>query len=203
MEAAKPVEQVGAKRTRHGGVPQKWVLTEQGRRLMIERYDGSSECISELQRYLGVPRYVVHRWARAMHLTGSKGANWTEDEIVYLKKHYNAKQTEDIAAYLGRTVLAVKAKASHIGLDVSDGYSLDEVRQGLGRSWETVNKWVKLGWLKGRRCTFNATTWNFTDAQIRDFLRSHPLEVDLRRVDQLWFLDVCLDLGALDNPRDR
>jgi hypothetical protein len=39
-KAPKPIDQVGARRTSHGGVPQKWVLSEQGRRMMVERYDG-------------------------------------------------------------------------------------------------------------------------------------------------------------------
>jgi hypothetical protein len=169
-------------------------------------HDGTSECITELQRYLGVPRRIVHRWARAMHLTGSKGANWTKDEIAYLEKHFNTKRPEEVADYLGRTTLAVKAKAHQLGMDIPDGYSLDEVRQGLGRSWETANKWVKCGMIKGTRCAFNATTWNFTDAQIRDFIIAHPEEIDLRRVEKLWFIDIlaCRDgIGCLDNPHNR
>ena len=194
---AKPIEEVGAKRTRHGGVPQKWVLSEQGRRMMLERYDGTSERITELQRYLGVPRSVVHRWARELRLSGQQGAIWTPEEIDYIARHFNTKKTGEIAEHLGRTTLSVKAKARQLGLDVPDGYSLDEIRQGMGRSWEAAARWTKQGMIKGDRRAFNATTWNFTDKDIRDFWRKYPEEVDLSRVDKLWFLDICLDLGNL------
>lgn len=199
MRSVKSPDQVGARRMRHGGVPQKYILSEQGRRLLSECYDGTSARIDELQRYLGVPRYIVHRWAREMHLTGSRGANWAKEEIAYLEKHINSKRSENIAAHLGRTTGAVKAKARQLGINVPDGYSLDEVRQGMGCAWDTANKWVRRGYLKGTRCAFNDHAWDFTDAQIRDFIRSHPEEIDLRRVEKLWFLDVCLDLGRLDN----
>ena len=199
-------DQVGARRAHGGGSPQKWMLDERGRRMIIERYDGSSKCIASLQRSLKVPRYVIRQWARELKLTKTKDAgysHWAPDEIAYLEQHINSKSIEDIAKHLGRSKGAVQIKISTLGIGVSDGYSLSDISDGFGCSRTTVDKWVKDGKLKGTRRVFDPTTWNFTEAQIRDFIRSHPEEIDLRRVDKLWFLDVCLELGALDNAKNR
>lgn len=180
----------------------KYTLDEHGRRMILERYDSSTKRITELQRALGVPRDAIHKWAHDLGVTRRSSRRWRAKEIAYLEQH-TTKSPVDIAEHLGRPKSAVQAKMRMLGLDVSDGYSLLDIKDGLGCSHATSVEWVKRGWLRGTRRVFDPTTWNFTDAQIRDFIRKHPEEIDLRRVDQLWFLDVCLDLGSLDNPRDR
>lgn len=194
--------QVGAKRTYHGGTPQKWKLDDRGRRLIAECYDGTSRCVDELQRQLGVPRYIIREWAKELGVgRNSPCPRWLPDEVAYLESHINTTAVNAIAEHLGRSENSVRIKARKMGLDVHDGYSLKDIWEGLGCSHTTAVKWVKEGKLKGTRRAFDEGTWHFTDAQIRDFVRSHPMEIDLRRVDQLWFLDVCLGgLGNLDSP---
>lgn len=202
MVTTKPIEGIGARRTHGGGSRQKYILDDRGRRLLLALYDGSSERIDELERRLGVPRYLIRRWAGQMRLTGSgRGARWKSEDIAYLEKHIKSKTLQEIADVLRRTEESVRTKAYLLGLIEREGYTLKDICEGLGCSFELATKWIDKGWLKGTRR--ETGFWSFTDKQIRDFLRTHPLEIDLRRVDQLWFLDVCLDLGALDNPMNR
>ena len=177
----------------------KYTLDDYGRRLILERYDSSTKCITELQRTLGVPRGAIHKWAYQLGVTRRTYQRWTKEDLAYIEKHAASKNPQKIADYLGRSKNAVQVKMCNLGLAVSDGYTLADVQEGMGCSHTTAIAWVKRGWLKGTRRAFDATTWNFTDAQIRDFIRSHPEEIDLSRVDHLWFLDICLDLGRLDN----
>lgn len=203
-----PIEQVGARRVRSGGSPQKYVLDEPGRRLILAVYDGSRGSISELHRRLGVPRWVVSKWASQLGLARQRAPRWTQEEIKYLEKHFRSKKISEIAAHLGRSEASVHNRASELGLYKLDGegYTLTAVCEGMGCHHDTVTRWIKQGWLKAsRRHTDRAIgdPYFVTDKALRDFFRSYPSEFDLRRVDQLWFLSICLDVGALDNPMDR
>jgi hypothetical protein len=196
----KNIDQVGAKRTHGGGNPQKYILNERGRHLMLLLYDGTSARIDELQRRLGVPRYLVRRWATQMRLTHSRGGSrWRKEDIAYLEKHINTKTLAEIAEHLCRTEESVRTKAYLLGLLERDAYTLKDVYDGLGSSFTTATKWIDRGWLKGTRRD-ETSNWYFSDKQIKDFLRAHPYEIDIRRVDQLWFLDLCLGgLGPLSD----
>jgi hypothetical protein len=208
-----PFEQIGAKRTgiHKGGVSQKWVLDDRGRRLIMDLYDGTSERIDELQRYFpGVPRYVIRKWGRSLGLARQKEPPWTDEEIQYLEKYLHRISLGDIAKQLGRTKIAVQLKAKRIGLNkcYQEGYTLRALCLGLGvTNHHRVQHWIDKGWLKGTRRQTERTesqggdVWLFTDQAIREFVRRHPEEIDLRRVDKYWFLDVIMGgLGELAKP---
>lgn len=208
----KPIDQVGARRAFPGGVRQKYILDEPGRRLVIALYDGSSERIDELQRRLGVPRYVILRWASQLGVTRrSQDHWWTPKEIEYLKRHFQRDKAEDIAKHLGCTVMSVRHKAHRLGLSQprDEGYTLTALCEGLGCHYTKAKRWCDQGWLKGERRANHGSTdpWTFTPKQIRDFIIAHPEEIDLRRVEKLWFIDILaggrVGIGALDDQRDR
>lgn len=205
--AVRSLEQVGAPRTHGGGSRQKYILDERGRRLMLALYDGTSARIDELQRQLGAPRYLIRRWAQKMKLTrGSLGMHWRDEDIAYLKRYIKTKTLEEIADALRRTEESVRNKAYALGLLERDAYTLKDICEGLGCVFLTASKWLERGWLKGTR-RGETGFWNFTDAQIRAFIIAHPEEIDLRRVEKLWFIDILAGgnhgIGALDNPRNR
>jgi DNA-binding transcriptional MerR regulator len=196
------MSRVGAKRTYSGGVPQKYILDNAGRKLIKDRYDGSHAVVVELSTALSVPHRQVREWARKLGVAPKTGREWTEQEIKYLTRHLADKTFAEICEYLDRSVEAVRTKAYGLGLiKEREGYTMKDLCEGLGVSFDMARRWVDKGWICGNRR--ETGFWDFSDKDIRDFLRSHPMEVDLSKVDQLWFLDVCLDLGALDNPRDR
>ena len=66
------MDEIGARRANGhaGGRPQKWVLTDQGRDLILRNYDGTTERIDMLVARLGVPRTIVKRWACQLVLYG-------------------------------------------------------------------------------------------------------------------------------------
>src|SRR5262249_30952374 len=83
---------------------------------------------------------------------------------------------------LGRSVYSVKARAStlDISLRVVEGYSRQDLCQLLGAGVKEVRTWIQNGWIKlqGER---------ITERSVISFLRRHPEEYQLSRVDEAWF----------------
>jgi hypothetical protein len=207
-----PVPRVGAKRLERGGRPQKYFLSDHGRKIINERYDGSSARIDELEKCLGVPRWVICKWASQMNLTRpSRDRNWTQKEMDFLKGSIGSMGIAEIALQLHRGYTAVRLKAIHLGLykpNDEDGYSLADLRAGFGVNHHKIYKWVEQGWLKGKkqRMEIAHDVWHFSARDIREFIFAHPGELDPRKFDWLWIADIMAGdrgLGALDNPRDR
>jgi len=67
-------------------------------------------------------------------------------------------------------------------------YSIGDLAQGLGVHHRHVEGWAKRG-LLGRVRGGGADGRNarFTEANVVRFIREHPLEYDLGRVDKVWF----------------
>lgn len=208
-QALMPLELVGAKRTgKHaGGHPQKYVLDKPGRRLILARYDGTSKVIDELmQHFPGYPRYIIKKWGRELGLARQKEPRWTEHEITYLEHNLYKKRLGDIAKHLRRTETAVRLKAKRLGMNkTQEGYTMRGLCLGLGIDHHKVEKWLANGWIKARRRGSDRTPeqggdiWYFSDKAIKDFIRHHPEEIDPRRADWLWLVDILVggDYGGI------
>lgn len=199
QQAYTTFEQVGQRRTgpHTGGVPQKWVLDEHSRRLLMAKYDGSSAVIDELEQQLNKPRWIIKKWASQLGLARQKEPFWTEEDEAYLERNLHRKSIADIAKHLGRTKTAVKLKAKRLGVNktLQEGYTMRGLCLGLGCDHHKVEKWLERGWIKGRRrkterAEVQGDVWLFTDKNIRDFVISHPNEIDHRRIDWLWMVDL-------------
>jgi hypothetical protein len=187
-------------------MPQKkYTLTESWKRLLLERYDGRPETIDALMEFFpGIPRWRVKRWAGELGLSRQKEPPWTPEKVSYLQAHQHRVAMRSIAKHLGRTLVAVRLKAKRLELRKSDeGYTLSALCLGLGTNHHKVERWLTRGWIKGSRRHTDRTRdmWFFTDQAIRQLVRKHPNEIDPRRVDWIWLVDVLLDgLGDLASP---
>ena len=188
--------QVGARRTRSGGIPQKYILDERGRRLILERYDGKRETTTELAAHLGVPRRVLQEWARQLGKGRRRGPyrEWTEQEIEYLEGHYHNTALTVMSRHLGRSTADIRWRAKQLGVrQTGEGYTGRGLAEALGCDEHKVLLWVEKGWLKGtKRQTGRAEhdIWYFSDRAVRSFVLKHPAEVDPRRFDWLWLASV-------------
>lgn len=183
-----------------GGISQKYILSDQQRRILLECYDGRTETINDLMCYFpGVPRWAVRRWAARMGLARQREPRWMPEDEIYLERTLHKKSLRDIAKHLGRTKTAVKLKAKRLGLNkTQEGYTMRGLCMGLGCDHHAVGRWLAKGWLKGQRrqterlSVQGGDTWLFTDQAIRAFITNHPQEIDPRRFDWLWVLDILL-----------
>lgn len=96
-----------------------------------------------------------------------------------------------VALKLGRSYHSVKRKvvAMKLSSRVREGYSLQDVQELLGVNSRKVYSWICKGWLR-------LDDGRVSDMQMRRFLRRHPEEYILRRVDEAWFKDVVFSKGS-------
>jgi hypothetical protein len=75
-------------------------------------------------------------------------------------------------------------------------YSAYSLAQALGIDPHAVTRWIKSGHLQAKfRGTArgpqqNGDSYLIQEKDVRRFILEHPTEIDLRKVDQLWFLDL-------------
>ena len=75
-------------------------------------------------------------------------------------------------------------------------YSGKGLADALGIDSHVVTRWIKAGHLRpqfrGTKRTKQqgGDTYLIREKDVRRFILQHPTEIDLRKVDQLWFLDL-------------
>ncbi|HEX8896483.1 MAG TPA: hypothetical protein VF783_24415 [Terriglobales bacterium] len=89
------------------------------------------------------------------------------------------------------TALAAGSVALAVAVDVGTLHP-----QGLGIDPHAVTRWIKSGHLTAklrgtaRTPQQNGNSYLVQEEDVRRFILEHPTDIDLRKVDQLWFLDV-------------
>ena len=171
----------------------KYFFDEASDHLINECYDSRTETIDRLSQRLGFPRWVIKRRAQTLGLARTKEKPWSEKEIAYLEANLHRLSLAVLARKLGRTVTAVALKAKRLGIKKSDeGYTVRSLAQAFGVDDHKVMRWVKLGILKASRRNSGRPhdMYFIPDREVRRFICTYPTEFDLRKVDQVWFIDL-------------
>jgi RNA polymerase primary sigma factor len=207
VEMAKAQErQVGSQRKNAGGLRQKYFLTDAGRELILRHYDSQPATITWLAEQLStpehpLPRWQIRKWAKDLGIARIKEPPWSEEEVAYLRNSMRRFGLKKVARALGRSETSVKLKARRLGirkLVTGDGYTMRAVCRGLGVDHHQVERWLANGWFWGERRESNrhggqrGDIWYFETEAIRALVRNHSEEIDLRRVDRQWFIEVLL-----------
>lgn len=196
---------------RTGGKPMKWHLLPWMERELKERYNqprtrtDKRQMIIDLARRFDVPDWKVRHWAGNLGLARVKEKPWSAAEVEYLKKWLPRRNLDVIARNLGRTSAAVGLKAKRLKLSRAnrDGYSLTQLSIAFGEDHKRIRHWVEQGMLKASRWgthrveTQGGDMWFFAEKDIERFVRQYPLAFDLKKVDQIWFLEVAMGLTGL------
>ncbi|MCU1255159.1 MAG: hypothetical protein JWM83_1458 [Candidatus Angelobacter sp.] len=137
--------------------------------------------LDHIGRRTGFTRIVILSRAAALGL-GSRRRRWTKEEAQQLAEWAGTLSNAVIARKLGRSYCSVKREVCRLGLSarITEGYSQTEVMGLLGTSARMPRKWISMGWL---RLHDNRVT----EASMIKFLREHPEEYSLNRVDEAWF----------------
>ena len=191
---------------RKAGCRRKYVFGDQADRLIQEAYLSRREgrepsSIQLLAKRLGMPHWAVKKRARELGLARTKELPWSEAELAILSR-YAWMSDERIrlklkAAGYKRTVTGIHLKLKRMRFK-HDGsfYSANGLAQALGIDPHAVTRWIKSGHLKAtlrgtaRGPQQNGDTYVIQEKDVRRFILEHPTEIDLRKVDQLWFLDL-------------
>ena len=144
-----------------------------------------SELLNHLQRSIGFPRFAILARAAELGLAFQVRRHWTTAEVESMRELLGTYTHRTVALKLGRTYQSVKRKVADLRLSsrVRQGYSLKDIQDLIGVNSRKVYSWICKGWLRlddGRA----------SDGEMRRFLRRHPEEYILRRVDEAWFKDI-------------
>jgi hypothetical protein len=128
-----------------------------------------------------------------MGLARTKETCWTEEELRYLEAHYHRLHISTIARHIGRTTTAVALKAKRMGVrKYGEGYTAASLSLALGVDSHLVTRWIEEGALNATRRNTDRErdAWFISDSDIREFIVRHPTEIDIRKVDGLWLIDL-------------
>jgi hypothetical protein len=138
--------------------------------------------LDHIQRISGFTRFVIVAHAKELGLSFCEPHPWSPVEIAFLQEHMGSLSRRAIAVKLGRTSYSVKGKASRldIRLRVLQGYSREDLSQLLGTGIKQVRRWIQSGWIKEE-------AGRTPERSIAAFLRRHPEQYRLSRVDDAWY----------------
>ncbi len=184
----------------------KYVFTEQIdqriREIYLSHPDAKSRPgIQLLAKQVGIPHWALKKRARELGVARTKEKPWSEPELEILER-YAWMSDERIrlklkAAGYSRTVTAIHLKLKRMRFKEGVSfYSANGLAQALGIDNHTVARWIRAGHLKAKRRKTERTEQQGGDIylihekDVRRFILKHPTDIDLRKVDQLWFLDL-------------
>ncbi|MGQ9573626.1 MAG: hypothetical protein ACUVV3_10690 [Dehalococcoidia bacterium] len=151
----------------------------------------------EIADRLKVPRWAVNRRAAALGLSRPKDRPWSAQDEAYLEANFHHVSAKTLARRLGRSPTAVKLKAKRLGLRKYDeGYTASSLAEALGVDPHWVLARIRSGKLRAshrhteRTLGQGGDSWLVTDDAVVEFLAEHPYDLDLRKVDSLWFMDL-------------
>jgi hypothetical protein len=157
--------------------------------------------IRVLAKKVGIPHWALKKRARALGLARTKEKAWSEPELEILGR-YAWMSDERIrlklkAAGYSRSATGIHLKLRRMKFKHDPGcYSANGLAQALGIDSHAVSRWIRSGHLKAKlRGTRrgekqNGDIYLIREKDVRRFILEHPTEIDLRKVDQLWFLDL-------------
>ena len=184
----------------------KYIFTDQIDQFIREIYLNHRDAkrrpgVRLLAKRVGMPHWALKKRARELGLARTKELPWSERELEILAR-YAWMSDERIrlklkAAGYARTVTGIHLKLKRMRFkDDGSFYSAYSLAQALGIDPHAVTRWIKSGHLKAKfRGTArgpqqNGDSYLIHEKDVRRFILEHPTEIDLRKVDQLWFLDV-------------
>jgi hypothetical protein len=184
----------------------KYLFTDQIDQFIREIYlsrPGAKTCpgVRLLAKKVGIPPWALKKRARELGLARTKETPWSEPELEILAR-YAWMSDERIrlklkAAGYSRTVTGIHLKLRRMKFKHDPGfYSANGLAQALGIDSHAVSRWIRSGHLKAKlRGTArgekqNGDIYLIREKDVRRFILEHPTEIDIRKVDQLWFLDL-------------
>lgn len=162
------------------------------------------QVLNRMIRMTGLPRWYIKRQATRLGLTMKMDRrSWTPAELNLLEKLVGRVSSATIAKRLHRPESSVVNKLKRLGTSrrVRDGYTMRDIEQCLGEDHHKISGWIANGWLRDRlQCTRchdgnGRDIHRIREKDILRFLKSHPQEINLGKVDQVWFLDLVLLRG--------
>lgn len=193
----------------------KFFWTPERDQVLRDRYDSRVRGrAAAIAGSLGFPTWAIKKRAAQVGLTHSRpGRDWTPAEEAFLLEHAGSRHVNWMSEKLGRTEASVvlKLKRMRISRRWREGYTMRELELCFGVDHHVITRWIREEKLIGRRRgtrrtgqggrpgghhTGPADPWVFHDEDLLRYIKEHPMEFRLDKVDQLWFMDL-ISAGGL------
>ena len=152
---------------------------------------------------IGYPRWKITRYAMTQGWVArqKKARGWSEKELRILQQSAH-RHPEVIQRHLKRTgfnrtvVAIVQKRKRQRCLKNIGGQSAYQLAQCFGIDSHTITRWIRLGYLKANKRGTERTskqggdTYFIRDKWVRDFILEYIAEIDIRKVDKFWFVDL-------------
>jgi Homeodomain-like domain len=183
----------------------KWIITPDMHEQIRTAYQGptGSGEIKALAKKLGLPRWKLTRYAteHGWIARTKKEPDWSERELRMLETtaHRSPATIRRYLARVGfhRSELAIVLKRKRMRfLKNLHGHSARDVARCLGIDDHTVTRWISLGYLKAMRRGTERTReqggdhYFIRDQWIRKFVIEYLSEIDFRKLDKYWLVDI-------------
>uniref|UniRef100_A0A6H2A099 Putative DNA binding, helix-turn-helix domain containing protein n=1 Tax=viral metagenome TaxID=1070528 RepID=A0A6H2A099_9ZZZZ len=169
----------------------------------VYKRDTGNGQVAALAKALGLPRWKVTRYAISQGWIAKqkKEPYWTEEETDLLQKlaRYSPRVIRHKMIYRGyiRTETAIVLKMKRMSMRQNlEGHSARDVARCLGVDDHFVTRAIKAGHLKATRRGLARTDrqggdhWYIRDKAIKDYILSCLHEIDIRKVNKYWFVDM-------------
>lgn len=146
-------------------------------------------------RATGMPRSIVRLRAQRLGLTFS-GHRWSAEEIATLRECSGTLSPKAIARKLHRSFTSVCAQMDRLSISraVTEGYTRTDLSKLFNVAPMIVQRWVARGYLPGRDA-------RFSEADVLRFVKGHPEEYDLAKVEQFWFKSLLFPTAPCFMPK--
>jgi len=160
--------------------------------------------IGACARKLGLPRWMITRRAAILGLARIKEPEWSAAEINVLEQcgHLSSAVIRRKLREKGfrRSANAIHLKIRRLRIKQNlEGYSARSLARAFGVDCHKVMYWINRKMLNATRRgsagpeSHGVDAYWITHTDVREFVLTHPDEVDLRRVEKWWFLDLVTD----------
>jgi hypothetical protein len=161
--------------------------------LIRDHYDSRTETVNWLSQKLGLPRWAVKKRAQNLGVARTKEKPWSEKETAYLEANLHRQSLAVLAKRLRRSITAVALKAKRLSIRKKDeGYTARSLAQAFGVDDHKVIRWIEMGLLQASRRNSGRPRdmYFISDRAVKQFVTTYPTQFDLRRVEQVWFIDI-------------
>jgi hypothetical protein len=180
--------------------PSKWkykptpALDEIIREAYRKQRAGDRGALSKASREIGWPRDAVCKRGAELGVARVKELPWSTVEEDVLEQ-FGHMAPSGIQRQLGRAgyfrsigAIQVKLNRNRIKGNL-DGYSACKLADALGVDAHKVLLWIRRGLLRATRRQGGEIFW-IPRREVKRFVLRAPEEIDLARVEKIWFLDL-------------
>lgn len=170
------------------------------REAYLRQRNGDRNALKAASRKAGWSRSAISKRGAELGITRVKERPWTPQEEDLLERFGHLAPTgirqRFTKAGFSRSVAAIQVRLHRCRIKENlDGYSACRLADAFGVDVHKVLLWIRRGLLKAERRGTERTAaqgdiWWISHREVRRFVLRAPEELDLARVEKIWFLDL-------------